>query len=70
MSGEYVMQERCIYCKREQYAPAVHAISHGEHGCAWCGEVPGIFTNEAQYRAVLNEPRHDPALLARLNYPA
>jgi len=34
------MQNRCIYCKREQYAMAVYAISQGEHPCVWCGKTP------------------------------
>jgi len=37
MSADIAMQTRCIYCLREQYGPAVHAISHGEHPCNWCG---------------------------------
>ena len=37
---EIAMQTRCIYCKKEQYAPAVYAISYGEHPCVWCGKTP------------------------------
>ena len=51
------MQTRCIYCKREQYAPAVHAISNGEAGCAWCGKIPPILT-EAEWLEKLQEDSH------------
>lgn len=33
------MQERCVHCKCEHYAPAVYAISKGEHPCVWCGKM-------------------------------
>lgn len=33
----HVMHMRCTECRREQYAPAVWAISHGEQPCPWCG---------------------------------
>ena len=32
------MQTRCIYCHKEQYAPAVYEISYGKHPCVWCGK--------------------------------
>jgi len=32
------MQERCVHCSKEQYAPAVYSISKGERGCEWCGK--------------------------------
>jgi len=38
------MQEKCIYCSREQYKPIVWSVSHGECPCAWCGKVPPIMT--------------------------
>lgn len=50
------MQVRCVACKREQYAPAVWPISHGEAGCSWCGYVPKPMTTE-EYRAALAEGR-------------
>jgi hypothetical protein len=53
---EVIMQERCIYCKREQYAPVVYPVSHGEMGCAWCGQVPPVFTDEKEYGEELNKP--------------
>ncbi|MFH1004727.1 MAG: hypothetical protein V1781_04430, partial [Bacteroidota bacterium] len=33
------MQERCVFCGREQYAPAVYPISMGEQPCTWCGKI-------------------------------
>jgi hypothetical protein len=55
------MQVRCIYCKREQYAPAVYAISHGEHPCVWCGKTPPVFTRDADWqKAMKEEPEVDP----------
>lgn len=50
------MQAKCIYCKKEQYAPVVYPVSHGEMGCAWCGQVPPVFTDEKEYREELNKP--------------
>lgn len=52
-----VMQPRCVFCAREQYAPAVWRISHGEAGCAWCGRVPQVFTSEQGYRDALDAAR-------------
>lgn len=46
---EVAMQTRCIFCRREQYGPAVWSISHGEQACCWCGETPPILT-EMEYR--------------------
>ena len=46
------MQTRCIYCLREQYAMAVHAISHGEHPCVWCGKTPPVMTYDEWYQAI------------------
>ncbi len=40
------MQSRCVYCKREQYAPAVYSISLGEHPCVWCGEFSKPMTEQ------------------------
>lgn len=51
------MQVRCIYCKREQYAPAVYPISHGEAGCSWCGKVPPVFTTDEEYYKALKEDK-------------
>lgn len=44
--GKFAMQTRCIYCHKEQYAPAVWEISNGNIGCAWCGKVPPKMTYE------------------------
>jgi hypothetical protein len=49
------MQARCVHCKREQYAPAVYKISHGEHPCVWCGEMSERMTEE-EYRSSLDNP--------------
>lgn len=35
---EHVMRMRCTECQREQYGPAVWAISHGWAACSWCGQ--------------------------------
>ncbi len=53
---EVVMQTSCIYCKKEQYAPAVYTVSHGEAGCAWCHKVPPVFTYVKKYREELDKP--------------
>lgn len=53
MASNVVMQPRCIFCLREQYAPAVSSISRGDHPCVWCGEIPPVFTSEAKYRKTL-----------------
>jgi hypothetical protein len=55
VADETVMQPRCIFCKREQYAPAVYAISLGEHPCCWCGRTPPVFTDRAAYREALKD---------------
>jgi hypothetical protein len=52
---DLVMQPRCIFCKREQYMPAVYSISHGEHPCCWCGCTPPVFRDEAAYREALRD---------------
>jgi ribosomal protein S27E len=54
MSKEIAMQVRCIYCKREQYAPAVYEISHGKHPCVWCGKTPPVMT-ESEWRLKIKE---------------
>jgi hypothetical protein len=46
------MQERCIYCKREQYIPAVWEISHGERPCVWCGKTSKKMS-ESEYLKLL-----------------
>lgn len=43
------MQEKCIHCGREQYAPAVYPISMGEHPCVWCGKMSEKMT-VSEYR--------------------
>ena len=35
--NDVVMQTRCPYCLREQWAMAVHPFSMGEGECTWCG---------------------------------
>jgi uncharacterized CHY-type Zn-finger protein len=47
------MQTRCIYCRREQYAPAVYSISMGKEPCVWCGKTPPKMTY-AEYRDKYN----------------
>ena len=47
------MQIRCIYCHKEQYAPAVYDISQGNHPCVWCGATPPKMT-VAEYRDKYN----------------
>ena len=47
------MQTRCIYCHKEQYAPAVYPISIGKSGCAWCGKIPPKM-NYDEYRDKYN----------------
>lgn len=47
------MQSRCVYCGREQYAPAVLDISRGQHPCVWCGKTPPMMT-EQEYRTAMS----------------
>lgn len=49
------MQTRCIYCKREQYGPAVFDISHGDHPCVWCGKTPPVFKSYEEYHQALQD---------------
>lgn len=56
MEKEVVMQEYCIYCKKEQYSLVVYPVSHGEMGCAWCKQVPPVFTSEEEYTKALEKP--------------
>lgn len=49
----HVMQPRCTWCKREQWALALYPISHGLRGCTWCRTVPKVYTDEGEYRADL-----------------
>jgi hypothetical protein len=51
--AEVVLQTRCVFCKREQYALNSLAVSHGNAGCSWCGRVPPIFYDIERYRAAL-----------------
>jgi len=53
---DLAMQTRCVHCLREQYALAVHSISHGEHPCVWCGKHSQKMT-EAEYRQKIKEGR-------------
>lgn len=50
---EIAMQTRCIYCRKEQYSPAVYPISMGESGCCWCGKIPPKLTVK-QYQELLS----------------
>ena len=50
------MQTICIYCKQEQYGISVHPVSHGEMGCAKCGQVPPVFNHMKKYREALEKP--------------
>ncbi len=52
-----VMQPRCVYCLREQWAIIVALVSKAEAGCAWCGRIPPIFTDEGRYRAAMHDRR-------------
>jgi hypothetical protein len=47
---DIAMQTRCIFCSREQYAPAVWPISNGQAGCSWCGKVPPVLTDKQYYK--------------------
>ena len=53
---EVIMQTICIYCKQEQYAISVYPVSHGEMGCAKCGQVPPVFNNLKKYKEELEKP--------------
>lgn len=57
--GKVAMQPRCIYCKREQYAPAVYSISHGEHPCVWCGKIPPVFKTEQEWHEAYNNEQEE-----------
>lgn len=46
---DVAMQTRCIFCKREQYGPAVYDISYSKHPCVWCGKTPPVLT-DAEWR--------------------
>lgn len=52
------VQSRCVHCKREQYKPAVIAVSCGDAPCAWCNALSRRMTIE-EYRAALAAP-NDP----------
>lgn len=56
---DVAMQMRCIHCGREQWAITVAPISHGEAGCAWCGEFSRPMTLK-EYRAIMKERQADP----------
>lgn len=53
---QVVMQTQCVWCKYNQWAQRVYAVSHGEAGCTWCGIVPPVYYAEADYRAALDAP--------------
>ena len=53
MSKTIAMQETCIYCRREQYKPAVYEISNGKHPCIWCGITPPVLTQEEYEKKLL-----------------
>ncbi len=50
------MQMRCIFCGKEQYAPAVFDISHGKRPCCWCGKTPNQMTVD-EYSKVMSAMR-------------
>jgi len=52
MSDDIAMQSRCVHCRREQYAPAVFSISHGEHPCVWCGKKSKKMTHKEWLKAI------------------
>ena len=45
------MQDYCVHCGREQWAPAVREISNGLEACVWCGKKSTPMT-EAEYRSM------------------
>lgn len=49
-------QTRCVHCLNEQFGPAVHGVSEGQHPCVWCGKLSKRMT-EDEYRAALAEAR-------------
>ena len=52
MTENIVMQTYCVFCKAEQYAALVYAISHGEEPCPWCGQFSHPM-NEEEYQKLL-----------------
>ena len=54
--NEIAMQTRCVFCKREQRAPNVYSVSHGESGCSWCGKRSYPMTDR-EYREKLKEAK-------------
>jgi hypothetical protein len=58
-----VMQPRCVFCDREQYALVVSLVSRAQAGCSWCGSVPPVFRTEQEYRDA-KVRMFDPALHA------
>lgn len=49
---DIAMQVKCVKCLKEQYWPAVYAISHWEHPCVWCGHTPEPMSEDDYWRAV------------------
>lgn len=45
---DLAMQHHCLACGKEQWAPAVWAISTGLAGCSWCG-VKGERMGQEEY---------------------
>ena len=45
------MQIRCVHCGKEQYMPAVLAISQGKHPCVWCGKKSKPMTTRQYFQA-------------------
>jgi hypothetical protein len=50
---DLAMQSRCVYCGKEQYAPAVWRISLGEDPCVWCGKISKKMSVSDYKKAIL-----------------
>lgn len=51
------MQNRCVWCRREQYAPHILQVSRGEAWCCWCGQM-SVPMNVTQYKTIINDTRN------------
>lgn len=54
----YVMQEKCVHCGREQYAPNVFNVSTGTARCVWCYRFSEKMT-ETEYLKALKKLEDD-----------
>jgi len=50
-----VMQTRCVFCKQEQYGPAVYDVSMNNGACPWCGKVAGRLSEDEYARRLKDE---------------